>query len=377
MAPCRGCVGRFVLGVLESLGAGLISSEYKDALAFLILLMVLFLKPAASLGGESEESLRTLRERILMEKKTKLYLIGYAIVVFITPVFLGNNYHLMVLNVAAVNIIVVLGLNLLMGYGRADFPGTRRFLRAGGVSFRDPHDDLRVSTVADDSPFHPGHRGVAYAIGIPTLKLEGHYLVMATLGFNVIVYIVMIQFDRSPGGPRVFPGSLTSESRLCLQLGQEDVLPPLEHLHGGPSSFPESYPFPCGQGDGRAEPQRGRRHVFGDRHGEVQDRHLCDERHACFPGRKFLCALHHLYQSGTFSIFFSLQLVTMVLVGGMGSLWALFSGPAVDGLAGMAPRRQGIQRPDLRSCPDDCLVFFPEGSFRGSCRSWTSGSRLG
>jgi len=43
-------LGGFLLGVLESLGAGLISSEYKDALAFLILLMVLFLKPSGILG---------------------------------------------------------------------------------------------------------------------------------------------------------------------------------------------------------------------------------------------------------------------------------------------------------------------------------------
>jgi len=44
-------VGGLLLGVLESLGAGLISSEYKDALAFLILLIVLFLRPSGILGG--------------------------------------------------------------------------------------------------------------------------------------------------------------------------------------------------------------------------------------------------------------------------------------------------------------------------------------
>jgi branched-chain amino acid transport system permease protein len=43
-------VGGLLLGVLESLAAGLISSEYKDALAFLILLTVLFLKPNGILG---------------------------------------------------------------------------------------------------------------------------------------------------------------------------------------------------------------------------------------------------------------------------------------------------------------------------------------
>jgi branched-chain amino acid transport system permease protein len=43
-------LGGLLLGVLESLAAGLVSSEYKDALAFLILLAVLFFKPTGILG---------------------------------------------------------------------------------------------------------------------------------------------------------------------------------------------------------------------------------------------------------------------------------------------------------------------------------------
>jgi len=43
-------VGGLLLGVMESLAAGLISSEYKDALAFLLLLLVLFFRPSGLLG---------------------------------------------------------------------------------------------------------------------------------------------------------------------------------------------------------------------------------------------------------------------------------------------------------------------------------------
>jgi branched-chain amino acid transport system permease protein len=44
-------VGGLLLGILESLGAGLISSAYKDAFAFLVLLAILFLRPAGLMGS--------------------------------------------------------------------------------------------------------------------------------------------------------------------------------------------------------------------------------------------------------------------------------------------------------------------------------------
>jgi branched-chain amino acid transport system permease protein len=48
-------IGGLSLGLLESFGAGMISSTYKDVIAFAILLLVLFMKPSGLLGyGEKE-----------------------------------------------------------------------------------------------------------------------------------------------------------------------------------------------------------------------------------------------------------------------------------------------------------------------------------
>jgi branched-chain amino acid transport system permease protein len=42
---------------------------------------------------------------------------------------------------------------------------------------------------------------VAYALGVPILRLRGHFLAMATLGLGIIIYIAFVEFAEITGGP--------------------------------------------------------------------------------------------------------------------------------------------------------------------------------
>jgi branched-chain amino acid transport system permease protein len=48
-------IGGIILGLIESIGAAYISSEYKDAFAFLVLIIILLIKPSGILGRAVEE----------------------------------------------------------------------------------------------------------------------------------------------------------------------------------------------------------------------------------------------------------------------------------------------------------------------------------
>jgi branched-chain amino acid transport system permease protein len=262
-----------------------------------------------------------------MGRNNKIYLLIYALIIFLLPALLRNNYHLMVLNVAALNIMVVIGLNLLMGYagqislGHAAFFGLGAYLSAiFTATYGFPTWPTMILAMAITGL-------VAYIIGIPTLKLEGHYLVMATLGFNVIVYIVMIQLDEVTGGPSGFAGiprlaigSLVfdSDRKIYYLLGAGSLgvlLVSLNLIHSRV---------------GRAMAALSHNEIAAKCAGIDTETYkvkifVISAVWASLAGSLYAHYITFI-SPGTFSFFYSIQVVTMVLVGGIGSLWGSLFG---------------------------------------------------
>ena len=146
-------------------------------------------------------------------KPTSIILL--AVIVAITPPLLkaANLNYLPTLVFAGFSSIMAIGLSLLMGYagqvslGHAAFFGIGAYASAiltGGSKGAEIASFLGISSIPVPVAAIVGMgitAAVALAIGLPSLRLKGHYLAMATLAFGIIMSIVFNEEAKWTGGP--------------------------------------------------------------------------------------------------------------------------------------------------------------------------------
>jgi branched-chain amino acid transport system permease protein len=268
----------------------------------------------------------TFAARLLKNRKIGS-LVVFAAAVILFPVVVPNPYYISVANIIGLNTIIVVGLNLLIGYagqislGHAAFYGLGAYISGIlTVTYNvSPWLAMIVAVFATAL--------LALIVGIPTLKLRGHYLVMATLGLNLIVNIIIVQWDEVTGGPSGFPGipnlsigkwAFDTDQRmyfliwsvafasilLALNLVQSRAGRGLRALHGSEVAA-DSVGVPT---------KTYKVKTF-----------VLSAIYASLAGSLYAHYLTFISPK-TFDIFFSIELVTMVIVGGMGSIWGVLFG---------------------------------------------------
>jgi len=130
----------------------------------------------------------------------------FALVVLITPVFFQGNYLMNVLVFMGINTMLAIALNLLLGYagqislGHAGFFGLGAYISGVLTATYSWNPWFAMS-------FAAALVGIsAFLVGFPVLKLKGHYLAMGTLGLGIIIYIMFNETVELTGGPSGFSG---------------------------------------------------------------------------------------------------------------------------------------------------------------------------
>ena len=311
----------------------------------------------------------------MMSKTRKKWIsfFGLAGVVAVLPLVVKGGYYLLVLNIIAINGLVVLGLNLLIGFagqislGHAAFFGMGAYFSAifTAMYHTPPWPTLLAVMVFTAM--------VAYVLGIPTLRLAGHYLVMATLGFNIILYILMVHMEYWTGGPSGFAGIPP------LRLGSFPIQGDLHYYWLLLSFLLLAFFVSLNLVDsrvGRALRAIHENELVANALGVNTERYkviifAISAAYASLAGSLFAHYLSFISPK-SFDIFYSVQIVTMVVVGGIGNLWGGLLGAAV--LTALPEMLHGIRDYALLLYGlilMGVLVFFPEGLLPGLLKLWS------
>ena len=128
-------------------------------------------------------------------------LIALALIMAVVPMIAPTSFHLRVAALVWIFSLAALGLTILMGYagqvslGHAGFLGIGAYAVAIGPARLglDPLLCLLLGAVLSGV--------IAWLVGRPILKLKGYYLAIATLGFGVIVALILHSETELTGGP--------------------------------------------------------------------------------------------------------------------------------------------------------------------------------
>ena len=128
-----------------------------------------------------------------------------------------DAYTAQILTLSAVNAIMALSVNMICGITGQLSLGQAGFMAIGAYA------TILLSTNAHvPLPLSIVFAGIltsffGFLIGFPTLKLEGDYLAIVTLGFGEIIRVVLVNLKRWTGGPngKQFPTVLALNPALA------------------------------------------------------------------------------------------------------------------------------------------------------------------
>lgn len=117
------------------------------------------------------------------------------------PLVLPNAYYFDIANRMAINAVVVLGLNLLIGFAGQISLGHAGFIGIGAYASAILPTHYGWHPLAAMGAGALGAAILAALVAKPIFRLRGHYLAMATLGLGIIVAIVLKNEGALTGGP--------------------------------------------------------------------------------------------------------------------------------------------------------------------------------
>ncbi len=309
---------------------------------------------------------------MLAGRRNLLSLAVFAALAAACPALLTNDYYVSTMVMALLNAVVVVGLNLLLGFAGQISLGHAAFYGLGAYT-------TAILTATFGWPVGLGMlagvlvaAAVAWVIGIPALKLRGNYLAMATLGFGVIVYIFFNETIELTGGPSGFTdippltvlgyefasdmswywlmaGVLTVVLAVSLNLIDSKVGRALRAIHTSEKAAQTT----------SIDIARYKLFIF--------------VLSGAFAGLAGALYAHYLsfVAPSSFGFHFSVLLIVMVVLGGMANVWGAVAGAVfLTVLPEFLRAFENIETIIYGAILIVCMIFLPDGLAGGASKLW-------
>ena len=123
------------------------------------------------------------------------------VLVALLPLVLPSSFYFRIATLVWISAFAVIGLNLLMGYAGQVSLGHAGFFGIGAYAAAVLPAQLGVPGILAVVIGAVVSGLIAYLVGRPILRLKGHYLAVATLGFGILVAMVINNEAWVTGGP--------------------------------------------------------------------------------------------------------------------------------------------------------------------------------
>jgi branched-chain amino acid transport system permease protein len=230
--------GGLLLGIFESLAGGYVGGEYRDLVAYALLLTVLLWRPQGLLGRSSLEALgdsqaaagaipstsplarpaaTALVERYSRWcnrrpnghgswKPSNRQWLALGLVAALLPLFVSDPYLIQVALIGLIFALLAAGLTLISGTAGQISLGHATLFGVGAYATAILARTVNVPTelIMIAAGLLAAALGIAFAL--PTHRLSGHAVAVATLAAGQIVYLIILTWIPVTRGPMGIPG---------------------------------------------------------------------------------------------------------------------------------------------------------------------------
>ncbi len=186
--------GGLVLGVVEAVVSGYVSSLFSTAISLIVLIGVIFLRPQGLLGrvrgGRMDVAERTAGRIYAPPKLPRGWLPGAGVALAVVMLFFPRIIpagDMRAVNITGLFCLTIVGLDLLTGVAGQVSLGQAGFMAIGGYTSAILAVHYNVPTLVGLIAGVAGSALVAAVLGVVCGRLRGMYLAIVTLAFGILV----------------------------------------------------------------------------------------------------------------------------------------------------------------------------------------------